>query len=35
MADALQVPVMERHTARGDAVTAALMYLQLQKPVMN
>ena len=35
MADALQVPVMERHTARGDAVTAALMYLQLQRPVMN
>jgi DNA polymerase-3 subunit epsilon len=35
MAAALQVPVMERHTARGDAVTAALMYLQLQKSTMN
>lgn len=35
MAEALQVPVMGRHTARGDAITTALMYLQLQKPVLN
>ena len=35
MASALQVPVMERHTARGDAVTSALMYLQLQKSILR
>ncbi|ERP93372.1 hypothetical protein Q670_00375 [Alcanivorax sp. P2S70] len=35
MANALQVPVMERHTARGDAVTAGLMYLQLQKTTLD
>lgn len=35
MAEALQVPIMGRHTARGDAITAALMYLQLQKPTLN
>lgn len=35
MAGALQVPVLGRHTARGDAVTSALMYLQLQKPTFG
>jgi len=35
MASALQVPVIERHTARGDAVTSALMYLQLQKSTLG
>ena len=35
MAASEQVPVMERHTARADAVTAALIYLQLQKSTMN
>ncbi len=35
MAKNLQVPMMARHSARGDAVTAALMYLQLQRPTLN
>ena len=32
MAQALDVPVIGRHTALGDATTAALMYLRLVKP---
>ena len=35
MAKVLRVPMMERHSARGDAVTAALMYLQLQRPTLD
>lgn len=31
MADALQVPVTERHSALGDAVMSALMYVRLQR----
>ncbi|EKF75884.1 DNA polymerase III subunit epsilon [Alcanivorax hongdengensis A-11-3] len=31
MAKALDVPIMERHTARGDAIMAGLMYLRLQQ----
>jgi DNA polymerase-3 subunit epsilon len=31
MADALQVPVAERHSALGDAVMSALMYVRLQR----
>lgn len=31
VAKALNVPVMGRHTALGDAVTTALMYVRLQK----
>ncbi|GGY08929.1 3'-5' exonuclease [Litchfieldella qijiaojingensis] len=31
VADALRVPVMGRHTALGDAVTTALMYVRMQK----
>lgn len=31
VADALQVPVMGRHTALGDAVTTALMHVRMQK----
>lgn len=31
VADALNVPVMGRHTALGDAVTTALMYVRLSK----
>ncbi|MHB0776270.1 3'-5' exonuclease [Halomonas sp. WWR20] len=32
IADALGVPIIGRHTALGDAVTTALMYLRLKKP---
>ncbi|WP_111655698.1 3'-5' exonuclease [Isoalcanivorax indicus] len=32
MARSLDVPVIGRHTALGDATTAALMYLRLMKP---
>lgn len=35
MAKALQVPMMARHSARGDAVTAGLMYLQLQRATQD
>jgi DNA polymerase-3 subunit epsilon len=31
MAESLGVPVMGRHTALGDAVTTALMYVRLNK----
>jgi len=31
VAEALKVPVMGRHTALGDAVTTALMYVRLKK----
>ncbi|EPC02984.1 hypothetical protein L861_21990 [Litchfieldella anticariensis FP35 = DSM 16096] len=31
VAEALQVPIMGRHTALGDAVTTALMYVRLQQ----
>lgn len=35
VAKALQVPVIGRHTALGDAVTTALMYLRLEKGVAH
>ncbi|PAU76201.1 3'-5' exonuclease [Halomonas salipaludis] len=35
VAKALDVPVIGRHTALGDAVTAALMYLRLEKGAMR
>lgn len=35
MAHMLDVPVMGRHTALGDAVTTALMYLRLQRRVLR
>lgn len=35
MAKSLRVPMMARHSARGDAVTAGLMYLQLQRPTLD
>jgi DNA polymerase-3 subunit epsilon len=35
MAEALDVPVMGRHTALGDAVTTALMYLRLERGAMS
>lgn len=35
MADALQVPVAERHSALGDAVTSALMYVRLQRQIQG
>jgi DNA polymerase III subunit epsilon len=34
MAEALDVPVMGRHTALGDAVTTGLMYLRLTRGAM-
>lgn len=35
VAQALHVPVMGRHTALGDAVTTALMYVRLQKGALT
>ncbi|GHC22892.1 3'-5' exonuclease [Aidingimonas halophila] len=35
MARMLDVPVMGRHTALGDAVTTALMYLRLQRRALD
>ena len=35
MADALQVPVAERHSALGDAVMSALMYVRLQRQIQG
>jgi DNA polymerase III subunit epsilon len=35
VAEALGVPVMGRHTALGDAVTTALMYLRLERPSLQ
>lgn len=35
MARNLRVPMMARHSARGDAVTAGLMYLQLQRATLE
>lgn len=35
MADALQVPVTARHSALGDAVMSALMYVRLQRQIQG
>ncbi|KAA0016133.1 3'-5' exonuclease [Salinicola corii] len=35
VAEALNVPVMGRHTALGDAVTTALMYIRLKKGALT
>lgn len=35
VAEALNVPVMGRHTALGDAVTTALMYVRLRKGALE